>query len=272
MNELKRVLIEGYQEEKIQTESYDEAWAQIYAARQNDLILQAEITGFEVISGRLCALVHVGNVRGIIPQEYSGTENPQQFKAMIGEPVAFKIVSYDRDGDTFVASRQAAIEHMAGLTWKRLEPDAVILGVVRRVERKSLVLDIGGVRVELPVQEFSHGWIDDLREVVRPGDHFRVKVVELDRENKKVSVSKKALEPSPWPECTKRYRSGGEYVGRVSGVVEYGVFVNLEPGVDALVPHMRFGRISRGDRVLIRIREVDVKKQHIRGRIVRKIS
>ncbi|OUM87553.1 MAG: hypothetical protein BAA01_06580 [Bacillus thermozeamaize] len=269
--ELKRVLIEGYQEEKVEQQEYDESWQRIYAAKQNNLILQSEITGFEVVLGKLCGIVYVGNVRGMIPLEYSGVDEPRQFKAMIGEPVVFKIVTYDREGNTFVASRKDAVEHMAGVTWKRLEQDAVITAVVRKVERKVLTVDIGGIQVEIPAQEFSHGWTDDLREVVQPGDHFKVKVIELDKENKKVSVSKKAIEPCPWPDCTKRYVKGGEYVGRVSGVAEYGIFVNLEPGVDALVPHMRFDRLRRGNRVLIRIREIDVKKQRIHGRIMRKL-
>src|SRR5690606_11154239 len=183
--ELKRVLIEGYQEDKIEREDYDEAWAQIYAAKQNNLILQSEITGFKGVLNRLCGIVYVGNVRGIIPLEYSGVDEPQKFRDMIGEPVAFKIVSYDREGDRFVASRKDAIEHMASVTCKRLEQDAVITAVVRRVERKLLTVDIGGIQVELPVQEFTYGWIEDLREVVQPGDHLKVKVVELDKDNKK---------------------------------------------------------------------------------------
>ncbi|WP_051318337.1 S1 RNA-binding domain-containing protein [Cohnella thermotolerans] len=269
--ELKRVLIEGFQEEKLREETYDESWAQIYAAKQNNLILQAGMIGCETKLDKLCAVVAVGNVRGYIPLEFSGVDDAHALRRMIGEPLAFKIVSYDREGDTFIASRKDAIEHMEGMTWKRLEKDAVITAVVRRVERKALTVDIGGIQLELPVQEFTHGWIEDLREAVHPGDHFKVKVVELDKENKKVSVSKKAVDPCPWPDCTKRYVKGGEYVGKVSGVAEYGIFVNLEPGVDALVPHMRFDRLRRGNRVLIRIHEMDVKKQRIHGRIVRKL-
>jgi ribosomal protein S1 len=110
-----------------------------------------------------------------------------------------------------------------------------------------------------------------MRDAIQPGDHIRVKVVELDKENQKVSVSKKAAEASPWPDCTRRFAEGAEYVGRVSGVAEYGVFVNLEPGVDALVPHMRFQEVKRGGRVVIRIRKIDVKRQRIHGRIVKKL-
>ncbi|WP_436756535.1 hypothetical protein, partial [Streptomyces sp. URMC 124] len=70
-----------------------------------------------------------------------------------------------------------------------------------------LMLDIGGITTELPVQEYGYGWVDDLRVEVSAGDHLKVKVVELDKENKIVKVSKKATEKSPWPDCAKRYVS-----------------------------------------------------------------
>jgi ribosomal protein S1 len=269
--ELKRVLIEGFQEEKIEQLDYDTAWAQIYAARQNNLILQSEMIGIERKLDKPCAVVAVGNVRGYIPLEFSGVKDAHELRRLIGEQVAFKIETYDREGNTFIGNRNAALEHMASATWKRLEQDKTVTAVVRQVERKMAVLDIGGIEVELPAQEYGHGWTEDMREVVQPGDHIRVKIVELDKESKKVVVSKKAAEESPWPDCTMRYTEGAEYVGRVSGVAEYGVFVNLEPGVDALVPHMRFGQVRRGSRVVIRIRKVDVKKQRIHGRIVKKL-
>lgn len=269
--QLKKVLIEGYQEEKMLQQEYDQGWAQIYSAKQNDLILQSEMIGVEVKLNKLCAVVMVGDVRGYIPQEFSGTKDAHELRKLLGEPVAFKITNYDRDGETFIASRQAALEHMEGVTWKWLEPDAIITAVVRSVERKQLQVDIGGITVELPVQEYSYGWVEDLQEFVSLGDHLKVKVIELDKENKVVKVSKKAAEKSPWPDCTKRYHVKGEYVGKVSGVAEYGVFVNLERGVDALVTHMRFDTLKRGDRVFIRVRGVDVKKERIYASITRKM-
>ncbi|MFD3768909.1 30S ribosomal protein S1, partial [Paenibacillus lactis] len=71
--ELKKVLIEGYNEEKLEQSSYDEGWAQIYSARQNDLVLQAELIGLEPKLNKLCGVVLVGGVRGYIPQDFSGT-------------------------------------------------------------------------------------------------------------------------------------------------------------------------------------------------------
>lgn len=268
--ELKRILIEGYDEDKLERNSYDESWAKIYSAKQNNLILQAEMIGAEVKLNKLCGVVQVGEIRGYIPQEFSGVTDAHAFRRLLGEPVAFKIVSYDREGDTFIASRQAAIEHMEGMTWKWLEEGATITAVVRNIQAKQMTVDIGGISVDLPVQEFAYGWTEDLRDSVQIGDHFKVKVVELDKDQKKVSISKKALDKNPWPDCSKRYATRGEYIGTVSGVMEYGVFVNLERGVDVLVRHMPFDKVKKGDRVFVRILRIDLKKEQIFGQITRK--
>lgn len=271
--ELKR-LIEGFEEEKDEElQEHDDSWEQIYGARQNNLILQALLVGTTIMLDKLCGIVQVGTVRGLIPQDFSGTIDAHAFKALVGSPVAFKIITYDRDGETFVASRQAAIEHMANVTWSQLEEGRNIRAVVRSVERKMLKVDIGGIEVEIPAQEYGHGWVDNLEEVVRRGDHIRVKVIELDKEAKTVTVSKKALDSDPWPGCTKHFARGGDYVGKVTGIVDYGVFVNLAPGVDALARHPKFERdkVKRGERVLVRLLNVDVAKKQIYGSISKKL-
>lgn len=272
MTELKRVLIEGYSEEKALQEEVNQSWAQIYGARQNNLILQSLITGIEVKLNKPCAVVFVGDVRGYIPLEFSGEQDAHELRKLVGEPVAFKIVEYDRDGDTFIASRQAALEHMENVTWKRLEQDAVITAVVRIVERKSLKVDIGGILLTIPVEEIGYGWFDDLRDYYEAGDHIKVKVTELNKESKIVVVSKKAMDKNPWPDCTKRYSKGSEYVGTVSGVAEYGIFIRLEAGVDALVKHPRFEKVQKGKKVLVRILNVDVKRERIYGVITKIIK
>src|SRR5690606_39376688 len=70
---------------------------------------------------------------------------------------SFKIESYDREGNTFIATRKSALEHMANMAWKRLEQGKTVTAVVRLVERKYAVLDIGGIEVELNAKEFKIG-------------------------------------------------------------------------------------------------------------------
>lgn len=221
-DQMLQVLIEGYDPEKAQREEYDKYWKEVYGAYQNNSILQATLMGIETKLNKPCGVVNIGNIRGYIPLEFSGCDDFIQLRQLSGANIAFKVINYDRDGDVFTASRKAALEHMASVTWKRLELDRVIMAVARTVTEDEVIADIGGVQVTIPISEIDYGWIDDLTEKVKVGDHLRVKVTKLDKEHQVVEVSAKATKQNPWPDCTKRYFEHSEYVGRVSGVREYG--------------------------------------------------
>lgn len=274
-NDVMQVLIEGFDPSKVQESEVDQHWKEVYGAYQNQTILQAPITGIEKLNGidkdldKHCAVVTLGTIRGYIPMEFTGAENLRQLRAMTGQSVAFKVLNYDREAGVFTASRKAALDQMAEITLRKIEEGNVIIAVVRQVSASLVRADIGGIEVKIPIEEISYGWIDDLTEMVKIGDHLRVKVMEIDEENKKVKVSAKAAQINPWPDCAGRFAKGNEYVGKVSGVREYGVFVNLEPGVDSLAPHLKFQNVKKGDRVLVRVLNVDAKKEQIRSRITR---
>lgn len=265
-----QVLIEGFDPSKVEAvNNFDKDWKQVYGAHQNNSIIQAPIIGIEKLLDKPCAVVGVGNIRGFIPLEFTGAANLRQLRAMTGQSVAFKVLNYDREAEVFTGSRIAALDHMAAITLKKIEVDDEIIAVVRSVSPSLVRADIGGIEVKIPLEEIRYGWIDDLTEEVQQGDHLKVKVLEIDKEEKKVTVSAKATLENPWLRSIGRYTSGNEYVGTVSGVREYGVFINLEAGVDSLARHLKFQNVKRGDRVLVRVLETDAKKEQIRTRITR---
>jgi small subunit ribosomal protein S1 len=271
-----RVIVEGYDPSKIKDEDenshVDQTWKEIYRAYTNRMIMQARMVGMEIKLGKPCAVVRLNHVTGYIPLDLSGFDNTKQMENFIGEVIAFKILNYDRDGDVFTASRVAALEHMAGLTWKRIAVGQIAPAVVRRVDPKRLRLDIGGILVNVPATEVDYGWVDDLREKYRTGDQVKVKIMEVNLEKKEIKVSMKALKRDPWPDCTRRYRLHAEYVGTISGIEEYGVFVRLENGVDSLCRHPRNQTIlHKGDEVLVRITNIDVENKHFSGKILKKL-
>lgn len=269
MAEVLNNLIEGFDPEKVQESEFDENWKEIYGAYQNRTVLQAIVAGIETKLDKPCATVMVGHVRGYIPLDFSGMENGRQLHTLTGKTIAFQVLSYDRDGDVFTASRKAALEQMAEITWRKLEARQTIYAVARSVTQTLVRADIGGIEVKIPKNDVSYEWIDDLTEKVKPNDHLRVKVLKADHESQTVKVSAKADLPNPWPDCIRRYETGNEYVGRVSGVREYGVFVNLEPGVDSLSQHLKFEDVQKGDKVLVRIMGANAKKEQIQSRITR---
>lgn len=267
-----KTIVEGYDPSKIVEEDdrVDETWTEIYRAYQNSMIMQARLIGVEQKLGKPCAVVGLNHVRGYIPMELSGFANVAQLQNFIGEVIAFKVLNYDRDGDVFTGSRVAAIEHMAGLTWKRIAEGQVAPAVIRKVDNKSLKVEIGGIVVNVPVTEVDHGWHDDLRDSYQVGDQVKVLITKVDRENKKVEVSMKALKSDPWPDCTRRYRNHADYVGTISGIEEYGIFVRFERGVDSLCRHPRLKlKLHKGDQVMVRISDIDLKNKRFSGKILR---
>lgn len=269
------VLIEGFDPSKMVDQEQDhlmEDWMEIYGAYQNNKILYAPISGIEQVGEKgkektTCAVVRVGAIRGLIPLEFTGANNLRHLRSMSGQKIAFVILNYDQENELFTASRTKAREKLADITLRKIEVDDVIPAVVRHVEDKYMLADIGGIQVFLPAENFRYGWVDDLRDEFNEGDALKVKVMEIDKEKKEVEVSAKALQQNPWPDCLKRYQKNGEYVGEVSGVREFGVFVRLEPGVDSLSSHLKFQNVQKGDNVLVRVDTINAKKEQVRARI-----
>lgn len=129
-----------------------------------------------------------------------------------------------------------------------------------------------------------HGWIDNIYEEYKEGDHLLVRItdiveeeiVETDEEENeikkksyKVDVSGKKAHKNPWDAggIAHTFKRGTEHVGVVSGVQEYGVFVRLADGVDSLAGHLKFDSLKKGDEVSVRINDVDVEKEQIPSRI-----
>jgi len=158
---------------------------------------------------------------------------------------------------------------MAEITLRKIDEGYNIYCVIREVEPGHVVGDIGGIDVHIPVFELTYGWVEDLRDRYEPGEVIEVQVMKIDKEKQEVKVSAKPLIENPFLECIERYKKNGEYVGTVSGVEEYGIFVNLEEGVDSLARHLKFQNVQKGDQVLVRILSVDAEKERISARIIR---
>lgn len=281
---LNSVLIEGFDPEKAEykpTEEENKHWLEIQSAYQNDKIISGQLVGFENLKinekKELCGIVWKGNIKGLIPLMESGIAPEDQqainkYRALSGKEVTFKVLHYDKEANMFVASRKKAREEMADITLRKIDIGYNIHCVIREVYQGHVVGDIGGIDVIIPVFELTYGWIDDLRDYYKSGDHIRVQVMEIDKDKGEVKVSHKPLLKNPFPDCATRYVKNGEYVGKVSGVQNYGIFVNLEEGVDSLAPHLKFQNVKKGDKVLVRVVKVDIEKEQIRTKIIRVLN
>ena len=278
------VLIEGYDEKKALSIDSMVHWQKIFESRQNQTILQAIVTGMEnkvyqvnPVKEKLCALVEVGDISGMIPLDFLGIEEDDpkhvaKARSLIGEKVVFVVIAVDRNNNFFVGSRLEARRQMADRCLRRINEGETILAVVRQVFNSNMIVDIGGIECSIPASEVSHGWVDNMHDLFKNGDHINVKVLSIDKENKNVRVSVKALQPNPWDSINNYFKERGEYIGTISGTAEFGVYVTLREGITGLAPLLRHEIVNRGDKVLVRVLKVNQAKQHMNLKITKIIS
>jgi small subunit ribosomal protein S1 len=111
----------------------------------------------------------------------------------------------------------------------------VVEGTIKILTEYGAVVDIGGIDGLLHVTDMSWGRLHHPAEMFKQGDHVQIKVLKLDREKEKISLGYKQLQPDPWSTVTEVYHVNSKVRGKVSSVTDYGVFVELEPGVEGLV-------------------------------------
>lgn len=267
-------LLEASQAKKKNLTGEDQ-WKGVYGAYQTGDPLRTEMQGIEVrtIDNEEvhCAVVFFGNIKGICPFPEFGTQAIAEMHAMVGQEIALRVISIDKAKSLIVMSRRAVLDEMRASTWAEIQADQTWPAVVRYVNKFQARLEVGGITANLPVSEMTHGWLPDARSMLSPGDVVDVKVVHVDREKKKIEISLRLALPDPWDTISNRIIRGGRYKGTITGMEEYGVFVELEPGVVALTPHVPKFELQNGQGVVVKINKVDLEKKHLGGKIVRYI-
>src|SRR5258707_7934471 len=114
-------------------------------------------------------------------------------------------------------------------------PGAELTGTIKTITPFGAFVDLGGVDGLLHVSEMSRRRVTDPKEVVTLGQQVRVKVIKLENDGKRISLSMKDQEPDPWSDVGDRYPVGTQFSGAVARTTDFGLFVEVEPGVDGLV-------------------------------------
>jgi small subunit ribosomal protein S1 len=146
-------------------------------------------------------------------------------------------------------------------TWVSLSEGQVRTGTVRTVKDFGAFVDLGGVDGLLPVREMSWVHVKDATEVVRPGQQVQVKVLKIDRDTRKLTLGLKQLQPSPWDTFEQRCPVGTTMPGKVTKLMEFGAFVELEPGIEGLIhiSELAHQRVRRVRDVVQEDQAIDVK-------------
>ena len=169
-----------------------------------------------------------------------------------GRVYEFRIIEYKEGGRNLVVSRRALLEEeqraSAAEIRRSIAAGAVMTGRVTSVREFGAFVDLGGgVQGLLHVSEMGWSRVADSSQVVKPGDEITVKVLRVDEDKQKISLGLKQLTADPWSRVHETYEIGQVRTGRVTRLADFGAFVELEPGVEALAHVSTFAPTGRSN-------------------------
>jgi len=247
-------------------------WQKINKSCEEGISIDGDIIS-EVKSG---FMVDIG-VNAFLPisqVDIKPVKNPSSF---VGRHLKFKVIKVNQKKGNVIVSRRMLMEGEKEKRkkefWKNVKEGQVLYGFVRNITDYGAFVDLGGVDGFLYLNDITWGRITHPKEYLRVGDEIKVKTLNIDYEKERLSVGIKQLKPDPWLKIEEKYQEGTKVRGKAVGIVDYGVFVELEQGVEGLlhISEMSWDRriknpgkvVNRGDWLELIVLDIDKEKRRI---------
>lgn len=248
----------------------------------------------EIIELRICDMnkggldVAFGRLRGFVPNSHlpglprgAGIEKVMQFKKNnIGESMPLKVIEVDQAKNRLIFSARQAHAEARAKRLRELEPGSIVTGHVVNIVDFGAFVSLGVVDGLVHISNIDHTHVTEPEKVLEVGEEVRVKVLTVDPEQERISLSIKALLPSPWDNVDERYAVGDLVEGEVTNVRDFGAFTLLDDGIEGLIHSSEIdasgtGRpqdvVCTGDRVITRITRIEPDRRRI-GLSLRQVS
>ncbi len=219
--------------------------------------------------------VEVNGIRGFLPIGQIDYNRVEDASVYVNQKLRVIVTEANQREKNLVVSRRDLVEReraeMCEKTWAELEEGQTRKGVVRSVRDFGAFVDLGGVDGLLHISDKSWARLTDAGRAVTVGQEVEVKVLKIDREAKRVSLGLKQLTPSPWDLVDSKYSRGDTVSGKVTRLMEFGAFVELEPGIEGLIhiTELGAGRIRKASEAVTPGQEVEVRILKVESEIKR---
>lgn len=246
-------------------------WEQIEADFKADKIVEAPVTG--VVKGGL--VVDLG-VRGFVPASMVAERFVDDFSSYKGQTLAFKIVEIEPSENRLILSRKAVLqaekEEAEKEIFGKIQAGEVVEGTVARLTNFGAFIDLGGVDGLVHISEISHAHVAKPEDVLAVGDKVSVKVLSVDEEKHRISLSIKETVPGPWTDIEEKAGVGAVLEGTVKRLTDFGAFVEIFPGVEGLVHISQISHkhvatphevLKEGEEVHVKVLEVHPEEHRI---------
>jgi small subunit ribosomal protein S1 len=183
--------------------------------------------------------VEVDGIRGFLPIGQIDINRVEDASIYVNQKLRVVVTEARQSEKNLVVSRRELLEQERAekreQTWKTLEEGQVHKGVVRSIKPFGAFVEFGGVDGLIHVGDMSWSRVSDPSTLLKIGDEVEVKVLKIDRTSQKVGLGLKQLMPSPWDLIGEKYHRGQMVRGKVTRLMDFGAFVELEPGIEGLI-------------------------------------
>ena len=184
--------------------------------------------------------VLIDGLLAFCPRSEIDLGNPKAPKKYIEKTYPFQVIEHRPQGNRFIVSRSKILEEertkKQAAVKEKLAQGAVLEGRVTSLTGFGAFVDLGGgIEGMVHVSELSHRNVDQPKDLLKKGQKVQVKVLKIEQDGDRISLSMKALEANPWKEFAEKYPRGAEFTGKITGKTDFGVFVEVEPGMEGLV-------------------------------------
>jgi len=247
------------------------AWDELEQKFSEGTVFEATVA--DVVKGGL--VVDVG-VRGFIPASHVERHFVEDFSDYKGKSLSLKVIELDREKNKVILSHRAVLEdeqnRQKQQLFDQLEVGAKLEGTVQRLTDFGAFVDIGGIDGLVHVSELSWERVNKPSDVVSEGDKVMVKILKVDKENERISLSMKEAQPGPWETSMNELKVGSIITGTVKRLVSFGAFVEVAPGIEGLVHISQISNrhignpgevLEEGQQVQVKILDINSAEQRI---------
>jgi small subunit ribosomal protein S1 len=225
---------EGYYELVRGKVSRPTDWAALEKAFADKATIVGTVTG--VVKGGVS--VDVG-LRAFMPASRSGTRDAAELEKLVEQEIRCRIIKLDAADEDVVVDRRVVLEQeeqaAKGQLYSALVEGQTVSGVVRTIADYGAFMDIGGVDGLLHVSDISWQRVSKPSDVLSVGQQIEAKVLKIDAEKQRISLGMKQLLRQPWDFAAEKYKTGERVRGTVTRLMDFGAFVELEPGIEGLI-------------------------------------
>ena len=245
-------------------------WFPIAKAYQNGTLVTGRVN--KHVKGGLQVIIQPGALPGFLPASQIELHVAQSLEQYVGKIFEMKVINVDRSRNDIVLSRRELLEKKKAAFIRNLEVGQRLRGIVKKITDFGAFVNLDGVDGLLHKTDMARKRIRHPSEVLSTGETIEVRVIDIDKKNEKISLGLKQTALDPWMDIEKKYMIGSTVQGKVVNIVNFGVFLQLEEGVEGLIhiSELTDQRIenpteivSTGEELEVKIINVDLQARKI---------